>query len=87
MLPKSYNENNRCSECKHTFIEHDENYDNDYYCTFDKSKRPKSPIEGFNYASPTIYNRQYEAWKKWSDEHKVTECGTCDEWVEKKKET
>lgn len=75
-----------CYDCSHVFeYIRDYRVNPIYFCHFDKSKRPRSgsPCSGDEYFTDDEPEKQYAAWKKWSEPRAVRADGICDKYQKK----
>ena len=83
-IDKSYNELNGCHSCKFVFVKSEYEEAPDYFCHFDKSKRPDCGSvlmeENFFREGAPPYEIAYPLWDKWEEEHKVKAWGFCNRW-------
>ena len=70
-----------CATCIHCFVKSEYDDFNEYYCHYDKSKRPKCGSVGmgetWDYDNDNAWRRLASNWNNWKSNHEVSELKVC----------
>jgi hypothetical protein len=87
MKPNSYKEQKCCGTCVFVYEWWKYDFEDEYYCHQDTSKRPISDSDGDIDRIEHYDNESFlsVAWNRWAKPRKVEFHGVCDEWKERDK--